>query len=167
MPTGTVSNWNFPRPGRRNSEGFGFVKVDGDSGGSGDLFLYADSIKDPKLRSAAKLFGLKNQQRIKFDIEEPLSQRKSRLAINVMPLKDEDDRDRPRSRSRGRRSPSRSPPKRRAMRMVLMESVIPIAPLSGLLVKSVTPTRTQWLLAPKRSAPSPQTQNSWEAVSSD
>ncbi|CAK8995382.1 unnamed protein product [Durusdinium trenchii] len=113
MPTGTVSNWNFPRPGRRNSEGFGFVKVDGDSGGSGDLFLYADSIKDPKLRSAAKLFGLKNQQRIKFDIEEPLSQRKSRLAINVMPLKDEDDRDRPRSRSRGRRSPSRSPPKRR------------------------------------------------------
>ncbi|CAE7326207.1 unnamed protein product [Symbiodinium sp. CCMP2456] len=72
MPTGTVSNWNFPKPGRRNSEGFGFVKVDGDKdGGGGDLFLYADSIKDPKLRSEAKIFGLKNHQRIKFDIEAP------------------------------------------------------------------------------------------------
>eukprot|EP00439_Symbiodinium_sp_Y106_P067116 s1334_g11.t1 len=129
MPTGTVSNWNFPKPGRRNSEGFGFVKVDGDKdGGGGDLFLYADSIKesfgneghgarlfaeDPKLRSEAKIFGLKNHQRIKFDIEEPLSARKSRLAINVMPMRDEDDRRpaaRERSRSR-RRSPS--PPRRR------------------------------------------------------
>ncbi|OLP76447.1 hypothetical protein AK812_SmicGene43620 [Symbiodinium microadriaticum] len=102
------------RPGRRNSEGFGFVKVDGDKdGGGGDLFLYADSIKDPKLRSEAKIFGLKNHQRIKFDIEEPLSARKSRLAINVMPMRDEDDRRpaaRDRSRSR-RRSPS--PPRRR------------------------------------------------------
>ncbi|CAE8609335.1 unnamed protein product [Polarella glacialis] len=92
MPTGTVSNWNLPKPGRRNSEGFGFVKVDDDrSSDKGELFLYADAIKDPKLRSEAKLFGLKNRQRIKFDIEEPLSARKSRLAINVMPLREEED----------------------------------------------------------------------------
>ncbi|CAK0839574.1 unnamed protein product [Prorocentrum cordatum] len=68
--TGTVSNWNHPKAGRRNSEGFGFVKVE--SGEDvGDLFLYADSIKDPKLRSEAKIYGLKNRTRIRFDIEDP------------------------------------------------------------------------------------------------
>eukprot|EP00931_Biecheleriopsis_adriatica_P092744 TRINITY_DN66523_c0_g1_i1.p2 TRINITY_DN66523_c0_g1~~TRINITY_DN66523_c0_g1_i1.p2 ORF type:complete len:169 (+),score=17.32 TRINITY_DN66523_c0_g1_i1:103-609(+) len=119
MPTGTVSNWNFPKAGRRNSEGFGFVRVDGDKGDAGDLFLYADSIKDPKLRSEAKLFGLKNRQRIRFDIEEPASARKSRLAINVTPLRDEDDdgggRRNGRSRSRSLRlRRSRSAPPRRS-----------------------------------------------------
>mmetsp|Transcript_33788 Transcript_33788/g.61273 ORF Transcript_33788/g.61273 Transcript_33788/m.61273 type:complete len:143 (+) Transcript_33788:53-481(+) len=110
MPTGQVSNWNHPKRGRRNSEGFGFVKVDGDRDSSGDLFLYADSIKDAKLRSEAKLFGLKNGCRIKFDIEEPMSARKSRLAVNVNPCKDDDDDHSARSGRGGRLS--RSPPRR-------------------------------------------------------
>mmetsp|Transcript_19130 Transcript_19130/g.37569 ORF Transcript_19130/g.37569 Transcript_19130/m.37569 type:complete len:128 (-) Transcript_19130:82-465(-) len=114
MPCGRVSNWNFPRPGKKNSEGYGFVRVDDERGSeAGDLFLYADDIKDSKLRSQAKLFGLKNGTRIKFDIKEPASARKSRLAVNVCPADDEDHRGgtrsgRSRSRSRGRdRSESR------------------------------------------------------------
>ena len=82
--TGTVNNWNHPKVGKRNSEGYGFVKED--SSGA-DLFLYSDDIKDLKLRSEAKLTGLKNGQRVKFDIKEPASSRKSRLAINVYPLR--------------------------------------------------------------------------------
>mmetsp|Transcript_6075 Transcript_6075/g.10444 ORF Transcript_6075/g.10444 Transcript_6075/m.10444 type:complete len:160 (-) Transcript_6075:99-578(-) len=127
MPVGKVSNWNFPRAGKKNSEGFGFVRCDNDRGtDAGDLFLYADDIKDPKLRSQAKIFGLKNGTRIEFDIKEPVSSRKSRLAINVMPLKDDDPgrgsgrgatTGGRRSRSR-RRSPTprerRSPTPRRA-----------------------------------------------------
>mmetsp|Transcript_54597 Transcript_54597/g.130258 ORF Transcript_54597/g.130258 Transcript_54597/m.130258 type:complete len:166 (-) Transcript_54597:33-530(-) len=108
MPIGKVSNWNFPRAGKRNSEGFGFVRVDDDRGAdNGDLFLYADDIKDPKLRSQAKLFGLKNGTRIDFDIKEPVSSRKSRLAVNVMPIKDDDGGGRSSRRASGR-SRSRS-----------------------------------------------------------
>mmetsp|Transcript_28924 Transcript_28924/g.81587 ORF Transcript_28924/g.81587 Transcript_28924/m.81587 type:complete len:150 (+) Transcript_28924:83-532(+) len=115
MPQGTVSNWNFPKPGRRNSEGFGFVRVDGDKSDTGDLFLYADSIKDPKLRSEAKIYGLKNRTKIRFDIEEPASSRKSRLAVNVTPIREdrEDEgsgggRGRPPARADRSRSRSRS-----------------------------------------------------------
>mmetsp|Transcript_286 Transcript_286/g.978 ORF Transcript_286/g.978 Transcript_286/m.978 type:complete len:127 (-) Transcript_286:19-399(-) len=115
MPSGRVSNWNFPKPGKKNSEGYGFVRVDNERGSdAGDLFLYADDIKDSKLRSHAKLFGLKNGTRIRFDIKEPASSRKSRLAVNVEPAPDEGHRDRERDRSRSRsarrrRSESRGP----------------------------------------------------------
>mmetsp|Transcript_128610 Transcript_128610/g.358036 ORF Transcript_128610/g.358036 Transcript_128610/m.358036 type:complete len:106 (+) Transcript_128610:134-451(+) len=103
MPSGRVSNWNFPKPGKKNSEGYGFVRVDSERGtDAGDLFLYADDIKDSKLRSHAKLFGLKNGTRIRFDIKEPASARKSRLAVNVEPAPDE-ARVAERSRSRSPR----------------------------------------------------------------
>mmetsp|Transcript_60350 Transcript_60350/g.168614 ORF Transcript_60350/g.168614 Transcript_60350/m.168614 type:complete len:172 (+) Transcript_60350:74-589(+) len=92
MPTGRVTNWNFPKPGKKNSEGYGFVRVDDERGSeAGDLFLYADDVKDSKLRSQAKLFGLKNGTKIQFKIKEPASSRKSRLAVDVEPLRDDED----------------------------------------------------------------------------
>merc|ERR1740121_3194712 len=124
MPNGKVLNWNPPRKGKKNSEGFGFVRIDGDSGDS-DLFLYSDDIKDSKLRSEAKIFGLKNGTRIRFKIKEPASERKSRLAVEVEPCRDDEggssargrgsdgDRSSRRSRSGRRNSPRRSRSPRR------------------------------------------------------
>ncbi|CAK0901112.1 unnamed protein product, partial [Prorocentrum cordatum] len=70
--TGTITAWNMARPGKKNAEGYGFVSVDGqeDDSKTNNLFLYADNIKDSKLRSEAKIFGLKQGQRITFRIED-------------------------------------------------------------------------------------------------
>merc|ERR1719229_1454870 len=88
--TGTVTAWNMARAGKKNAEGYGFVQVDGqEDSKQNNLFLYADNIKDSKLRSEAKLFGLKMGQRISFRIEEAKSARQSSLAIEVEPLKGE------------------------------------------------------------------------------
>ena len=71
---GTVTGWNPPRVGKKNSEGFGFVVVDGmEQNKSTDLFLYADSVTDIKLRSQAKLFGLKQGTRVSFVVEKPIT----------------------------------------------------------------------------------------------
>eukprot|EP00429_Kryptoperidinium_foliaceum_P060001 CAMPEP_0176080574 /NCGR_PEP_ID=MMETSP0120_2-20121206/40302_1 /TAXON_ID=160619 /ORGANISM="Kryptoperidinium foliaceum, Strain CCMP 1326" /LENGTH=111 /DNA_ID=CAMNT_0017414337 /DNA_START=53 /DNA_END=384 /DNA_ORIENTATION=- len=87
--TGTVTAWNMARPGKKNAEGYGFVQIDGqDDSKTNNLFLYADNIKDSKLRSEAKLFGLKMGTRISFRIEEPKSARQSSLAVEVEPLRD-------------------------------------------------------------------------------
>ncbi|CAJ1357831.1 unnamed protein product [Effrenium voratum] len=122
--TGIVASWTLPPRGKRNAEGYGFVTEDGRESGKGaDLFLYADSIKDSKLRSQAKLFGLKNGTRIMFDVEEPKSGRHSRLAVNVIKVDDDGPRGggsggggrRGRSRSRSKDSrKSRTPPRRRS-----------------------------------------------------
>merc|ERR1719433_1361530 len=109
--TGTITSWNMPRPGKRNAEGFGFVTPDGiEQSKKTDLFVYADSIRDSKLRSEAKLFGLRNGQRVSFNVQEPRSNRhESGSAVDVEPLRDEGGGGggrgggRSRSRSRGRR----------------------------------------------------------------
>mmetsp|Transcript_48562 Transcript_48562/g.98833 ORF Transcript_48562/g.98833 Transcript_48562/m.98833 type:complete len:142 (-) Transcript_48562:49-474(-) len=119
--SGFVASWTQPPRGKRNAEGYGFVTEDGRESGKGsDLFLYADSIKDSKLRSQAKIFGLKSGTKIIFDIEEPKSGRHSRLAVNVCPAGEGssggDDRGHGgRSRRSRSRSPrSRTPPRRRS-----------------------------------------------------
>jgi len=87
--TGTITAWNMARPGKKNAEGYGFVSVDGqEDSKTNNLFLYADNIKDSKLRSEAKIFGLKQGQRITFRIEEAKSARQSALAVDAVPLRD-------------------------------------------------------------------------------
>merc|ERR1719215_1988669 len=88
-----------------------------------DLFLYADSIKDSKLRSQAKIFGLKNGTRVTFSVRDPKSSRHaSGHAVDVEPCRDGDSgrgsgggegRDSGRARSRSRRERRRSPSRRR------------------------------------------------------
>eukprot|EP00405_Crypthecodinium_cohnii_P042444 CAMPEP_0206555460 /NCGR_PEP_ID=MMETSP0325_2-20121206/17809_1 /ASSEMBLY_ACC=CAM_ASM_000347 /TAXON_ID=2866 /ORGANISM="Crypthecodinium cohnii, Strain Seligo" /LENGTH=194 /DNA_ID=CAMNT_0054055769 /DNA_START=86 /DNA_END=667 /DNA_ORIENTATION=- len=86
--TGTISAWNAARAGKRNAEGYGFVQIDGhEDNKSSNLFLYADNIKDSKLRSEAKIFGLKPGTRITFRVEEAKSSRQSSLATEVEPLR--------------------------------------------------------------------------------
>mmetsp|Transcript_39141 Transcript_39141/g.101320 ORF Transcript_39141/g.101320 Transcript_39141/m.101320 type:complete len:410 (+) Transcript_39141:115-1344(+) len=87
--TGTVTAWNMARAGKKNAEGYGFVQIDGhDDSKQTNLFLYADNIKDSKLRSEAKIFGLKMGTRITFKVEEARSARQSSLATEVEPLRD-------------------------------------------------------------------------------
>lgn len=109
--TGTVTAWNMARPGKKHAEGYGFVAVDGrEESKTNNLFLYADNIKDSRLRSEAKIFGLKQGARISFNIKEPASSRQSCLAVDVEPMRGESGSHgggshRERSRSR-RRSPA-------------------------------------------------------------
>merc|ERR550514_956119 len=115
---GTVTGWNPPKPGKRHADGFGFVVIDGnEQNKSTDLFLYADSVIDSKLRSQAKLFGLKQGQRVSFVIEEAMTNHESGRAVDVKPAEDSKDGGRGRMPSpRRRRSPSprrRSPSPRR------------------------------------------------------
>merc|ERR1719235_2558683 len=85
--TGTVASWNMPNRAKKSAEGYGFVSVDGEEGEQG-LFLYADYITNAKLRSEAKLWGLKAGTRIQFEIQEPKSERhRSRLAVNCEPMR--------------------------------------------------------------------------------
>eukprot|EP00930_Biecheleria_cincta_P092691 TRINITY_DN82701_c0_g1_i1.p1 TRINITY_DN82701_c0_g1~~TRINITY_DN82701_c0_g1_i1.p1 ORF type:complete len:190 (-),score=1.45 TRINITY_DN82701_c0_g1_i1:59-628(-) len=112
---GTLQTWNMPARGRRNAEGFGFVVIDGKQQDKAtDLFLYADAIVDAKLRSQAKIFGLKPGTRLSFVIEEAMAHHESGKAVEVRPA-DGDKGDSGggrgsksrRSRSRNRRSRSR------------------------------------------------------------
>eukprot|EP00401_Gymnodinium_catenatum_P082170 CAMPEP_0117554892 /NCGR_PEP_ID=MMETSP0784-20121206/50989_1 /TAXON_ID=39447 /ORGANISM="" /LENGTH=132 /DNA_ID=CAMNT_0005352073 /DNA_START=70 /DNA_END=465 /DNA_ORIENTATION=+ len=99
---GTVMGWNPPKLGKKHAEGFGFVVIDGnEQNKSTDLFLYADSVIDSKLRSQAKLFGLKQGTRVSFVIEEAMTNHESGRAVDVKPADDDDDRGRGRGGASG------------------------------------------------------------------
>mmetsp|Transcript_38626 Transcript_38626/g.90756 ORF Transcript_38626/g.90756 Transcript_38626/m.90756 type:complete len:164 (-) Transcript_38626:138-629(-) len=113
--TGIVTAWNMARPGKRNAEGYGFVAIDGkEDSKATNVFLYADNIKDSKLRSQAKIFGLKQGQRISFTVKEARSSRQSSLAVDVLPLEGDNSSSGQARNSRSHRSSSRrrSPPRR-------------------------------------------------------
>uniref|UniRef100_A0A7S1AIN6 CSD domain-containing protein n=1 Tax=Noctiluca scintillans TaxID=2966 RepID=A0A7S1AIN6_NOCSC len=89
---GVVNTWNTDKQ-------FGFVSCDN---AREDLFLHAENVPNMKLREEIKTRGFSRGDRIRFDIEPPVTGRGKMVAMNV-----EMDKGQGRSASRGGRSRSR------------------------------------------------------------